>query len=96
MKPLMGALAFSLSAAAGLAQSVNVGAPLTPWTPGTLDIHQIATGDYRYFLIPGNCKQAGDANTAIPPISYRERPSRWRGTAALTITFCPRNCASIR
>jgi beta-lactamase superfamily II metal-dependent hydrolase len=55
-----------LAAAAVLSASAQTGAPLTPWTPGTLDIHQISTGrgNAALFILPDGTTLLVDAGAA--------------------------------
>jgi hypothetical protein len=60
------AAVLALSAAIGQAQTATVGAPLPAWTPGTLDIHQIATGrgNSALFVMPDGTTLLVDAGAA--------------------------------
>src|SRR5580692_7793515 len=59
-----------------------VGQPLPPWTPGTLDIHQIQTGrgNAAYFIFPNGTTMLLDAG-AVPGVQGLEQgPPRPDGT----------------
>ena len=86
MKQLICALgaAFGLSLAVGLAQPATVGAPLPVRTPGTLDIHQIATGrgNSALFQMPDGTTLLVDAGAAADGIAETDPhpdPSRTPG-----------------
>ena len=86
MKSLIGAVAFSISAVVGLAQTATVDAPLPAWTPGTLDIHQIATGrgNAALFVLPDGTTLLVDAGAAGDGIAQTDphpdaslKPGAW-------------------
>ncbi|HEY3738227.1 MAG TPA: hypothetical protein VGL53_00210 [Bryobacteraceae bacterium] len=77
----------SIVAIVSLARAQEVGQPLPPWTPGTLDIHQINTGrgNSALLIFPDGTSMlldAGDLGNALPhgpaarPDSSR-RPGEW-------------------
>jgi hypothetical protein len=66
----------------GPAGAQVVGQPLPPWTPGTLDIHQIQTGrgNAAYFIFPDGTTMLLDAG-AVPGVKGLEQgPQRPDGT----------------
>lgn len=78
------AIAMSLSLQARAPQ-LTVGATLPPWTPGTLDIHQIATGhgNSAFMIFPDgtamlfDAGDAGDQAYADPKPDASRTPGQW-------------------
>ena len=76
---------FLLACAAALAQTdAPIGAPLPPWTPGTLDIHHISTGrgNSTLFVLPDGTTlliDAGAAGDGIPETDPHPDASRAPG-----------------
>src|SRR5262245_46270934 len=56
------------------AAPVRVGETLTPWTPGTLDLHQISTGrgNAAFFRFPDGTTMLLDAGNAGEGVAYTE------------------------
>src|SRR5580698_5149051 len=78
----LAAVALSIAARTMLAQSV--GEVLPPWTPGTLDIHQISTGrgNAALFILPDGTTllvDAGAAGDGIPQTDPHPDGSRTPG-----------------
>jgi beta-lactamase superfamily II metal-dependent hydrolase len=73
----------SLGAARAQSQA-EIGAPLPPWTPGTLDIHQISTGrgNAALFILPDGATllvDAGAAGDGLPETDPHPDASRTPG-----------------
>ncbi|HUA60248.1 MAG TPA: MBL fold metallo-hydrolase [Verrucomicrobiae bacterium] len=84
MKSIFAAATLILSAGMAPAQTATVGAPLPAWTPGTLDIHQIATGrgNSALFVLPDGTTllvDAGAAGDGIPQTDPHPDSSRTPG-----------------
>jgi hypothetical protein len=64
------------------AASQVVGQPLPPWTPGTLDIHQIQTGrgNAAYFIFPDGTTMLLDAGAVAGTQGLEQGPARPDGT----------------
>ena len=62
---LAGLLVFAAAA------SAQVPEPLPPWTPGTLDIHHLSTGqgNSTFFVLPDGTTMLLDAGAAAPPVA---------------------------
>src|SRR5579859_6090062 len=56
----------SMLAVCAVLGSAQTGQPLPPWTPGTLDIHQISTGrgNAAFFILPDGTTLLVDAGAA--------------------------------
>src|SRR5579859_1458311 len=75
----------SMLAVCAVLGSAQTGAPLPPWTPGTLDIHQISTGrgNAALFVLPDGTTLLGDAGGAgngIPETDPHPDATRSPGT----------------
>ncbi|HEX6703374.1 MAG TPA: MBL fold metallo-hydrolase [Albitalea sp.] len=85
--PWVGSKADSRGTADAVEGGDRVGEPLTPWRPGTLDIHHIATGcgnsilavmsDGTSVLIDAGAASANPGVTASPRPDGSHRPGQW-------------------
>src|SRR5579863_10238895 len=59
-------LSFVLAAVAATSALAQTGQPLAPWTPGSIDIHQISTGrgNAAVFILPDGTTMLVDAGAA--------------------------------
>jgi beta-lactamase superfamily II metal-dependent hydrolase len=90
---IAGAL-FAIVAARAFAQDPQLGAPLPPWTPGTLDIHQIATGrgNAALFILPDGTSLLVDAGAAGDGIPQTEpHPDATRAPGAWIARYLTRH-----
>src|ERR1700754_406091 len=76
-------LCILLMASALVVAGQEVGQPWTPWTPGTLDIHQINTGrgNSAFAILPDGTSlliDAGDGGR-LPPRGTAPKPDSSRG-----------------
>ena len=87
MPPRIAAVSLFCIASTALAWAQSegeIGAPLPAWTPGTLDIHQIATGrgNAALFILPDGSTllvDAGAAGDGIPETDPHPNASRTPG-----------------
>jgi beta-lactamase superfamily II metal-dependent hydrolase len=76
-------LALALVALLLSSQPAQIGSPLPPWTPGTLDIHQIVTGrgNAAFFQFPDGTTMLLDAGDSGPSDEQNGKPDTSRPSA---------------
>ena len=86
---MMRLLAFALASVLAMLQSPPTGAALPPWTPGTLDIHQIVTGrgNAAFFQFPDGTTMLLDAGDSGPSDELNGRPDTSRPAAEVIARY---------
>jgi beta-lactamase superfamily II metal-dependent hydrolase len=87
----IGALAWALAV---LVQAQQIGGPLPPWAPGTLDIHQISTGrgNSALFILPDGTTLLVDAGAAADGLPETDpHPDATRTPGAWIVRYLKRH-----